>query len=215
MNKYTNTLRNILVKYWDVRKTGAEEYRNQKARGVYSDMAMNQLASKLDDMAQESYRAALADIDAAYQQCAAAVKAWGTLDGTKIVQADVALLNGGFSLTPQDMEDMIKRNASNATMCRLISGRMSEIKMMPTMESTEILQRATPTVKMGAYDAIFTKARNVLGSGRAYTVPQLADLLDSDYLPVMDHRFATIFDAQQHPEFARVLGIAGDGSELS
>lgn len=215
MNTYVSTLRAILVKYWNKRKKDAAEYLNKKNQGIYTDLHLNQLVSRLSDVAHSDYISALTEIDNVHKQCAQAVKKWGVLNGDDFVQADIALLNSGIPLTPDDFADIVERNINNATMCRLIGERVKAAKLVIRPATAEILASADPAVKMSAYEVIFTKARNVLGSGNSIDVQQLANQLKANYTAVIDHRFETFCDPEQHPEFAECISVVGEGTELA
>lgn len=214
MNTYVSELRAILVKYWNKRKNDAGEYQKQKDQGIYSDFHLEQIATRLNEAAKRDYLSAMDGIKAAQERCNAAVEKWGTLNGEKLVQADIALLNSDIPLTPEDVEDMVERNAGNVTMCRLIGERVKRLHMPLPAETVEIIVTADPSVKLSAYSAIFTKARNVLGTGSSIDVPQLANMLKAKNTAIMDHRFESFCELKEHPEFAKILSTIGDGSEL-
>lgn len=140
---------------------------NATAQKIHADMDQNNRSYLPEAAAKENTRlqaelnqaveSARERIDSIHADAAAAARAWGKLDGTKIDAADIELLKGDFQFTKAKLEDLLFKHQGNATMVNAIVKYAKEhgivLDYVPTVEG-----------KLSAYDAMAQSAQDMIGT---------------------------------------------------
>lgn len=94
--------------------------KRQENNRVYLQMIAAEENEKLRKEALNVYENAKAALNASVDAGIASSKAWGELNGAEVDDADMKLLQGGFSLTTDDLDGLIARHIKNGTMVRAV-----------------------------------------------------------------------------------------------
>lgn len=177
MNKHLAIMKDAIGSYAKAQKT-AEEKRVKVNDTYLPDVAARELAIIQVDLAAKR-KEALQQIENAYSNAKTEVEDWGKLDGNKINDADLKLLQ--LDLSPEEFSEVCARNRSNGTMCSILMKHANEHNAaLREKHKGELFPfgiydtEAIPSVqsKAAKWDAIYKGATNMinsLGSADPYT----------------------------------------------
>lgn len=116
MNTYLQSMKNALSSYYTAAKTYEEKA--ERAKQLYqADVAANEI-KKLDEELEAQKWSAIDSITEAKDKAVEAARRWGSLDGNKIDDGDMKLLE--FDLSPEQFAAMVERHKKNGTMCFIL-----------------------------------------------------------------------------------------------
>jgi len=169
MNTYVESMRQTLESFYNAAKASYEQARQAEQR-YKPDVAAEEV-KRLDEQLTEKKAAAINAITDAEARGIEAATHWGELDGSKINNADTALLQ--FDLTAEQLQKLVDRNKSNGTMCFILQQYADKqaLKIAESPETNPFYYVKIPNVaeKIEAYKtmarAALTIVANITGYG--------------------------------------------------
>ncbi|MCI7636425.1 MAG: hypothetical protein MSS53_02175 [Oscillibacter sp.] len=164
MDKYIQRMKKALEDFNVVAKDCVAQYELAKQTDVENGTSFHvEMANeRLIPLHEEAARKARAEIAAAYNEAVSEVSRWGCLDGSKIDANDLALLEGGYPLTGDDLRRMALRHEGNHTMLTRIeayaekNGKIMELGYIPSPADKLTVYSSFRVSAMSMVDTIYT-----------------------------------------------------------
>ena len=164
MNQYVARMKTAIADYHGKAQAAAAEI--ERAYSLYQREPAEREEQRIRDKLAKERKTAEAAIDAACNDALAAVKAWGTLDGSRLTD-DVQLLDVG--VTPKQFADLVDKYQDNYSM-------LNALKRYADFENKEAAREAhgipttyydtaritTPEAKTAAWEKVYNGAYSAL-----------------------------------------------------